>query len=202
MPCLRASVPDTARFCPACGATLDVSNAETRLGDDRTRLATSSAPPSGGPRSGTSTSGWLTSSGSIDHGRFAPGAVLDGRYRIIGLLGRGGMGEVYRADDLRLGQPVALKFLPEDLSTDARRLAQFHNEVRTARQVSHPNVCRVYDIGEIEGDLYLSMEYVDGEDLATSLKRIGRFPEDRATRDLAAAGGRSRRGARARRGAS
>ncbi len=61
------------------------------------------------------------------------------------------------------------------------RLAQFHNEVRTARQVSHPNICRVYDIGEIDGHLYLSMEYVDGEDLATSLRRIGRFPEDKAT---------------------
>jgi len=185
-PSCHAAVPDAARFCPTCGATLEVSNAETRLGDDRTRLAT---PPSGGTRSGTSTSGWLSSSGSIDHGRFAPGAVLDGRYRVIGLLGRGGMGEVYRADDLRLGQPVALKFLPKDLASDARRLAQFHNEVRTARQVSHSNVCRVYDIGEIEGDLYLSMEYVDGEDLAASLKRIGRFPEDRAVelaRQLAA----------------
>ena len=106
--------------------------------------------------------------------------MLDGRYRIIGLLGRGGMGEVYRADDLRLGQPVALKFLPEDLRRDPVRLSQFHNEVRTARQVSHPNVCRVYDIGEAEGLLYLSMEYVDGEDLATSLRRIGRFPEDKA----------------------
>ena len=90
------------------------------------------------------------------------------------------MGEVYRADDLRLGQPVALKFLPEDLHHDPIRLAQFHNEVRTARQVSHANVCRVYDIGEIDGLLYLSMEYVDGEDLATSLRRIGRFPEDKA----------------------
>jgi serine/threonine-protein kinase len=114
---------------------------------------------------------------------------------VIGLLGRGGMGEVYRADDLRLGQAVALKFLPKDLAADARRLAQFHNEVRTARQVSHPNVCRVYDIGEIEGDLYLSMEYVDGEDLAASLKRIGRFPEDRAieiARQLAGARRRAR----------
>ncbi len=90
------------------------------------------------------------------------------------------MGEVYRADDLRLGQPVALKFLPEDLRRDSDRLAQFHNEVRTARQVSHPNVCRVYDIGESGGLLYLSMEYVDGEDLATSLRRIGRFAEDKA----------------------
>jgi serine/threonine-protein kinase len=91
------------------------------------------------------------------------------------------MGEVYRADDLRLGQPVALKFLPADLQRDPRRLAQFHNEVRIARQVSHPNVCRVYDIGEAAGLLYLSMEYVGGEDLATSLRRIGRFPEDKAT---------------------
>jgi serine/threonine-protein kinase len=170
--------------------SLDVSSGETRLADDRTRMAddrtrladdqTRPAPATSGARSGSTTSGWLSSSGSIDHGRFAPGAVLDNRYRIIGLLGRGGMGEVYRADDLRLGQPVALKFLPADLSSNARRLAQFHNEVRIARQVSHPNVCRVYDIGEVDGALYLSMEYVDGEDLAASLKRVGRFPEDRA----------------------
>jgi hypothetical protein len=127
-----------------------------------------------------SDSGWLLSSDSISHGRFAPGTLLDGRYRIIGLLGKGGMGEVYRADDLRLGQPVALKFLPDGLRDEPVRLAQFHNEVRTARQVSHPNVCRVYDIGEVDGIPYISMEYVDGENLATSLRRIGRFPEDKA----------------------
>jgi hypothetical protein len=179
-PSCHAPLPEGSRFCPSCGSAVDASDLETRLGDDRTRLAGSPAPSSGGGRSGAGGSGWLSSSGSIDHGRFSPGAVLDGRYRIIGLLGRGGMGEVYRADDLRLGQPVALKFLPKALASDARRLAQFHNEVRTARQVSHPNVCRVYDIGEADGDLYLSMEYVDGEDLAASLKRVGRFPEDRA----------------------
>src|SRR5262245_660774 len=123
----------------------------------------------------------MADSDAISHGRFAPGTVFDGRYRIIGLLGRGGMGEVFRADDLRLGQPVALKLLPGDLQSDPVRLAQFHNEVRVARQVSHPNVCRVHDIGECDGLLYLSMEYVDGEDLASSLRRIGRFPEDRAT---------------------
>ena len=133
------------------------------------------------PNSGTSASaGWLTASDSISHGRFSPGTLFDNRFRIIGLLGRGGMGEVYRADDLRLGQQVALKLLPESLRQDPARLAQFHNEVRMARQVSHPNVCRVYDIGESEGFLYLSMEYVDGEDLASSLRRIGRFPEDKA----------------------
>ena len=128
-----------------------------------------------------SDSGWLSSSDSISHGRFAPGTLLDGRYRIIGLLGTGGMGEVYRADDLRLGQPVALKFLPDGLRDEPVRLAQFHNEVRTARQISHPNVCRVYDIGEVDGVPYISMEYVDGENLAVSLRRIGRFPEDKAS---------------------
>ena len=102
-----------------------------------------------------SDSGWLSSSDSISHGRFAPGTLLDGRYRIIGLLGKGGMGEVYRADDLRLGQPVALKFLPDGLLDEPVRLAQFHNEVRTARQVSHPNVCRVYAIGEVDGVPYI-----------------------------------------------
>ena len=90
------------------------------------------------------------------------------------------MGEVYRADDLRLGQPVALKFLPEGVDSDPARLTQLHAEVRMARQVSHPNVCRVYDAGEFEGHTFLSMEYVDGEDLSSLLRRIGRFPQERA----------------------
>ncbi len=124
--------------------------------------------------------GRLASSDSIQAGGFTPGAVLAERYRIIGLLGRGGMGEVYRADDLKLGQPVALKFLPERFAAEKERLERFYAEVRIARQVSHPNVCRVYDVGEIEGQHYLSMEYVDGEDLASLLKRIGRLPSDKA----------------------
>jgi len=90
------------------------------------------------------------------------------------------MGEVYRADDLTLGQPVALKFLPEAGAKDATTLERFRNEVRTARRVSHSNVCRVYDVGEVEGQTFLSMEYVDGEDLASLLRRIGRLPGDKA----------------------
>ncbi len=117
----------------------------------------------------------------VGRGRgFAPGVVLASRFRIIGLLGRGGMGEVYRADDLKLGQPVALKFLPPALARDAALLERFHAEARNARQVSHPNVCRVYDIGEVDGQHFLTMEHVDGEDLAALLKRIGRLPATKA----------------------
>jgi serine/threonine-protein kinase len=123
-----------------------------------------------------------TGSPSDPHGqaRFIPGAVIDGRYRIIGLLGRGGMGEVYRGDDLKLGQPVALKFLPESLASDPDRLDRFYNEVRISRQVTHSNVCRVYDIGEFDGYPFISMEYIDGEDLSSLLKRIGRLPKEKA----------------------
>ena len=124
------------------------------------------------PLPGAPAVGRLISSGSVPFGGFAPGTVLAARYRIIGLLGRGGMGEVYRADDLKLGQPVALKFLPKELAEDPVRRERLFAEVRIARQVSHPNICRVYDIGEMEGRHFLTMEYVDGEDLASLLKRI------------------------------
>lgn len=117
-------------------------------------------------------------------GRLTPGSIIAGRYRLVALLGRGGMGEVYRAEDLTLEQTVALKFLgaretDADAAGDAH-LAQFHNELRTARQVSHKNVVRLYDLGEADGRRFLTMEYVDGEDLGALLRRIGRFPEDRA----------------------
>jgi serine/threonine-protein kinase len=121
-----------------------------------------------------------SSSDAIGGGRFAPGTVLEGRYRIVALAGRGGMGEVYRAEDLKLSQTVAIKFLPQSLSQDASALQRFHSEVRIARQVSHPNVCRMFDVGEVEGTTFLTMEFVDGEDLASLIRRIGRLPQDKA----------------------
>ncbi len=87
---------------------------------------------------------------------------------------------VYRAEDLKLGQVVALKFLPASFSSDRARVERFYAEVRIARQVSHPNVCRVYDISELDSHHFLTMEYVDGEDLATLLGRIGRLPNAKA----------------------
>jgi len=117
---------------------------------------------------------------SIDDARFVPGDILSERYRIVGLLGRGGMGEVYRADDLKLKQPVALKFLPSSLTSDGAALARFYKEVSVARQISHRHVCRVYDVAEFHGEHFISMEFVRGEELSSLLKRIGRLPQDKA----------------------
>src|SRR5580765_1749069 len=177
--CPRCSteVPSGARFCPGCGAVQSsVSQMPTQMAS-----APAGTAPTPSPRPAVSgTIGRLESSGSFASAAFQPGQMLSGRYRVIGLLGRGGMGEVYRADDLELSQAVSLKFLGRSLSDRPDMLERFRAEVRNARQVSHPNICRVYDIGEIDGQLFLSMEYVDGEDLATLLKRIGRLPRAKA----------------------
>jgi len=116
----------------------------------------------------------------VSSGRFVPGTLLSDRYRIVALQGRGGMGEVYRVDDLRLGETVALKFLPEHVEHDEALRQRLIDETRNARKVSHPNACRVYDVGEVDGRLFLTMEYVDGEDLGSLLRRIGRLPRDKA----------------------
>jgi serine/threonine-protein kinase len=154
------AIADGKRFCGECGAAADRTSAPTEtclLGDSA-----------------------IASHPSLDRARFIPGTVVAKRYRIVALLGRGGMGEVYRADDLKLGQAVALKFLPEALQRDVGRRERFLNEVKVALKVTHPNVCRVYDVGEVEGHPYISMEYVDGENLASLLRRIGRLPGEKA----------------------
>ena len=161
-PACTERVPDGSRFCSRCGGGLRPDSV------DPTRTSIAAAAKKDAPAS------------SAGQERFLPGTVVAGRYRIYGLLGRGGMGEVYRADDLTLGQSVALKFLPREVEADEARRSRLVNEVKLARQISHANVCRVYDIGDVEGRHFLSMEYVDGEDLAGLLRRIGRLPQEKA----------------------
>ena len=171
-------VPASSRFCLSCGAEF---NGAGPLVTQTVAMSSSGSRPAPTPAPArTSSQLHLSSSGSLGEGRFLPGALLANRYRIVALLGRGGMGEVYRAHDLTLGQEVALKFLPEVAARNPAALARFYNEVRIARQVSHANVCRVYDLGEVDGQPYLSMEYIDGEDLGSLLRRIGRLPSDKA----------------------
>jgi hypothetical protein len=188
-----SKVPAKARFCAKCGQAIEQSDPDaTVLGDAAIEDAnletiapdvpqprlTTPRPASANSRPPTNPT--LTTSDPIGGGRFAPGVIVADRYRIVALLGRGGMGEVYRAEDLRLSQVLAIKFLPEALSKDQGALARFHSEVRVARQVSHPNVCRVFDIGDADGLPFLTMEYVDGEDLSSLVRRIGRLPQDKA----------------------
>ena len=156
-PTCSTPLPPDSRYCRSCGQPVSPTSALPTVNLPRATHPTSRA-----------------------EARFLPGVVIAGRYRIVGLLGKGGMGEVYRADDVKLGQPVALKFLPPEIDAKPERLSRFLNEVRTARQVSHTNVCRIYDAGEADGQHFLSMEYVDGEDLASLLRRIGHLPKDKA----------------------
>src|SRR5450631_193784 len=166
-------VSNAGRFCTACGSPVSGRDDGATL-DFLPATPPRSARPASGPRPSSSVASWHS------EGRFLPGYLVAGRYRVIALLGKGGMGEVYRADDLTLGQPVALKFIPDQAGRDESTVERFRNEVRIARQVSHPNVCRVYDVGEIDGHTFFTMEYVDGEDLASLLRRIGRLPQDKA----------------------
>jgi hypothetical protein len=177
-PACESLVPDGSRFCPACGSGLSLSTMPTATNTPsppRQTPGEQSPPKKRSPRATH-----LSSSNSLYEPRFVPGTTLADRYRIVSPLGKGGMGEVYRAEDLKLGQTVALKFLPRSLLQAQDALERFRREVRLARQVSHPNVCRVFDLGEVNGETFLTMEYVDGEDLASLIRRIGRLPPDKA----------------------
>jgi len=177
-----ADLNETVRFCSNCGTVVPSDSAPTMVSSSPVaRPATSKgAAAVRSPRPVSPSGPSNSTSGVSSEGRFLPGTILSERYRVIALLGRGGMGEVYRADDLTLGQPVALKFLPEEASHNEELLQRFRSEVRIARKVSHPNVCRVYDVGAAEGTTFFTMEYVDGEDLGSLLRRIGRLPQDKA----------------------
>src|SRR5712692_7969925 len=98
-----------------------------------------------------------------------------GPYEIIAPLGTGGMGEVYRAKDTRLGRDVAIKILPKELSADAARKQRFEREAKTISGLNHPNICTLHDVGSQDGVDYLEMECVEGETLAKGLEK-GKMP--------------------------
>ena len=108
------------------------------------------------------------------------GKLFAGRYEVIEELGRGGMGSVYRVEDKKVNEEIALKLINPEIARDERIIERFSHELKVARQISHRNVCRMYDLGEAEGSHFITMEYVQGEDLRSLLKRIGRLPEDKA----------------------
>jgi predicted Ser/Thr protein kinase len=174
-PLCNETLAREASVCPACGTDLTLGAQETAA-NVTPRGPAPPAGDSGSKRNPISHSSFP----SVGYqGHYVAGTTLAERYRIVALLGKGGMGEVYRAEDLRLTQAVALKFLPNAMLRDDSARAHFYQEVRLAREIAHPNVCRVFDIGEVDGRLFLTMEYVDGEDLASLLRRIGQLPQSK-----------------------
>lgn len=108
------------------------------------------------------------------------GALLGGRYRILSLLGQGGMGAVYKAQDVKLDRLVAMKVIRAELAADHSMMQRFRQELVLARDVTHHNVVRLYDIGEADGVDFITMEFVEGEDLSHLLKKRGKLPPDEA----------------------
>src|SRR5688572_28857522 len=129
-PSCQCEIPDTSRFCGMCGSQVPPPSQRLTATASGRAAPTPIDTPAAHVRAGDSIRG------------FTPGAVDDGRNRVIALLGRGGRGEFYRADDLKRRTRVALKFRPAALAGDPSRLERFLAEVRLARQVAQPNVCR------------------------------------------------------------
>jgi tetratricopeptide (TPR) repeat protein/tRNA A-37 threonylcarbamoyl transferase component Bud32 len=115
---------------------------------------------------------------------FAPGDFVADRYRIVSLRGRGGMGEVYEAEDLELGTRIALKTLRAGTLSDERAVERLKRELLLARRITHPNVCRLFDVGQHQSEdhpvVFLTMELLEGETLAAVIRRRGRLPLDEA----------------------
>jgi hypothetical protein len=168
--CCNEELSGSVQTCPACGARATSAPDGVTAIDPEAAVGAPAAP--------------RAHDGAPALGSVTPGTLLAGRFRVLAFAGRGGMGEVYRAWDATLEQVVAVKCLPAELSLDPARLARLHQEVRLARAVSHPNVCRVYDVAQSEGLHFLTMEWIDGADLAAALRESGRPAWDRAV-DLA-----------------
>jgi serine/threonine protein kinase/Flp pilus assembly protein TadD len=108
------------------------------------------------------------------------GNTFAGRYQIIEELGKGGMGKVYKVFDKKIKEKVALKLLKPEIAADEKTIGRFRNELKFARKIGHRNVCRMYDLSEEGGAQYITMEYVSGEDLKSTIRRIGKLPEGKS----------------------
>ena len=189
--CSTQNLP-TATDCEACGKTLPKSEG-TWLGDARSNNP--SAPSKEEDPLGTyvpastpaALSAWTAANSAIpaaSQRQLEPGAILGGRYQILALLGEGGMGAVYKAHDIELERLVALKVIRPELTTNPDILRRFKQELILARQVTHRNVIRIFDLGQADGFKFITMEYLEGEDLRAVLKKKGKLPPDEAARIL------------------
>jgi len=110
------------------------------------------------------------------------GAIFAGRFHVIEELGEGGMGRVYKAMDMNVREKVALKILSPAIASDKTTIERFRNELKLARRIAHRNVCRMFDLNEADGLFFITMEYIAGEDLRTTIRRVGPLSPGRAVR--------------------
>jgi serine/threonine-protein kinase len=147
-PKCKTENPDTQRFCGDCGTQLPISE-ETPI-----PTKTIEAPKE----------------------ELTTGSTFAARYQIIEELGKGGMGRVYKAHDTKIKEKIALKLIKPEIAKDKKTIERFSNELRLARKIRHKNVCGMFDLGEEKGTHYITMEFVPGEDLRSSIRRFGQLP--------------------------
>jgi TolB-like protein len=167
-PKCQAENPETSRFCADCG---------TQLGRPGIRRHAPDSPESGtSPENSRYVRPEVTETLQTPIKELTTGSTFAGRYQIIEELGRGGMGKVYRVKDKKLNEEVALKLIEPEIASDERTLERFGNELKIARKIVHKNVGRMYHLSEEKGTYYISMEYVPGENLKSSIRRFGPLP--------------------------
>jgi serine/threonine-protein kinase len=144
--------PDTQRFCGDCGTQLEISE------DVSIPTKTIEAPKE----------------------ELTTGSMFAGRYQIIEEIGKGGMGKVYKVLDKEVNAKIALKLIKPEIATDKKVIERFRNELRMARDIAHKNVCRMYDLNKEDSSYFITMEYVDGEDLKGLIRKMGRLSSGQA----------------------
>ena len=176
-PQCHSSNPPTADSCVQCGAS---------FGFDGATLAISASPVTAPVVSTTQgiAKGWSMPSATavISTAPLAPGTVLGTRYEIIQMLGHGGMGAVYKARDCELDRVVALKVIRPELAMNPEILARFKQELILARQITHRNVIRIFDLGEANGTKFITMEFIEGQDLKSLVTEKGKLSSDETVR--------------------
>ena len=155
--------PETSHFCAECGIQLLPTRSDQRTGPIDNEISVSQTKTLETPKEELFT-----------------GSTFAGRYQIIEELGKGGMGKVYKVLDKEINVKVALKLIKPEIAADKRTIERFRNELKIARDISHKNVCRMYDLNKEDHTYYITMEYVSGEDLKGLIKRIGRLSPGQA----------------------
>jgi len=154
--CLKchSETPGDMRFCGHCGASLAIPGKTLDINKTQTL--------------------------AFSPGALSDGTMFAGRYLVIDDLGKGGMGHVYRVLDTKIDEEVALKFINPEIAADAKIIERFRNELKITRKITHRHVCRMYDLSEDGKSLFITMEYIPGEDLGSLIQRLGRLPLEKA----------------------